>query len=46
MSSGAYELTLNTAKFGKLIDEKPSAARPVAYFRGESNEPGYLEAKQ
>lgn len=46
IGTGDYELTLNMAKFGKLMTEKPAGASGVAYFSGGSNEPGFLEAKQ
>lgn len=41
-----YRLVFNTAKFGKLIDETPAEAGGVAYFEGQSGDPGVLEAEQ
>lgn len=42
-----YDLKMNTAKFGQLIDEKIASSGGVAYFSGGSGgDPGYLEAKQ
>ena len=46
LGAGDYELTLNMAKYGQLMTEKPSESGGIAYFSGESKEPGYLEAKQ
>jgi predicted dehydrogenase len=41
-----YRLILNTAKFGKLVDEEPVAGGGVAYFQGGSGDPGDIEARQ
>jgi predicted dehydrogenase len=46
MSYNGYELTFNSVKYGKLMEEKPSGGGAVAYFSGQGNEPGFLEAKQ
>ncbi len=42
----SYQLTLNGSRHGRLFDEKMVAAGGVAYFAGESAEPGDVEAKQ
>ncbi len=41
-----YKLVLNTAKYGKLIDEEIAGAGGVAYFEGKGGDPGTLEAEQ
>lgn len=46
MSYKTDELIYNSARHGQLTEEHLSAAGAVAYFDGESMEPGYLEAKQ
>jgi Predicted dehydrogenases and related proteins len=39
-------LLLNTAKYGKLVDEEVLGGGSVAYFSGASSDPGDLEARQ
>jgi Predicted dehydrogenases and related proteins len=46
MSYAQDELIINSAKYGNLFEEKISEKGHIAYFDGESSEPGYLEAKQ
>jgi Predicted dehydrogenases and related proteins len=46
MSYPNSELIINTAKYGALYDEHMKAGGAVAYFKGGSSEPGYLEARQ
>lgn len=40
-------LIINTSKYGKLFEERPSTGNSVAFFEAENDgDPGYLEAKQ
>jgi predicted dehydrogenase len=41
-----YKLVLNTAKYGKLIDEGFAGGGGVSYFSGTKTSPGDLEARQ
>jgi len=45
-SGKPYQLILNTAKYGKLINEEIAGAGGVAYFGGRSIGPGEVEARQ
>ena len=45
-SGEPHRLVLNTAKYGKLIDEGYAAGGGVAYFGGASQSPGEFEARQ
>jgi predicted dehydrogenase len=39
-------LILNTAKYGRLVDEEIVSGGAVAYFSGEGSDPGTAEARQ
>jgi predicted dehydrogenase len=41
-----YKLILNTAKYGRLVDEEIVSGGGVAYFEGKSSDPGSAEARQ
>ena len=46
IGTNGYKLKMNTSKYGQLIDEEMAAAGNIAYYMGESTDPGHIEAKQ
>ncbi|WP_240421292.1 Gfo/Idh/MocA family protein [Paenibacillus periandrae] len=46
MGFKSRELVYNSSRNGMLVEERKSASGNVAYFEGDSNDPGVLEAKQ
>jgi predicted dehydrogenase len=40
------QLVINTAKYGQLFEETPTIGGGVAYFEGNSADPGELESRQ